>query len=91
MTPFERREEIYAICREYDIILLEDDPYFYLQYAPGGGEPKGLQDLGRSYLSMDTDCRVVRIDSFSKVGKARSIDSVRFSSTACFGRWTCWC
>ncbi|EIE19767.1 PLP-dependent transferase [Coccomyxa subellipsoidea C-169] len=67
VTPFERRKEIYALCREYDIVLLEDDPYYYLQFSPGGGQPKGLCDLGRSYLSMDVDGRVVRMDSFSKV------------------------
>ncbi|CAL8471435.1 g10977 [Coccomyxa elongata] len=67
VTPSKRREEIYAICREYDIILLEDDPYFYLQFSPEGGQPKGLHGLGRSYLSMDVDGRVVRLDSFSKV------------------------
>ncbi len=48
-------------------MLLEDDPYYYLQFSPGGGQPKGLCDLGRSYLSMDVDGRVVRMDSFSKV------------------------
>ena len=46
---------------------MEDDPYYYLQFSPGGGQPKGLHDLGRSYLSMDVDGRVVRMDSFSKV------------------------
>ena len=27
----ERRREIYRICSEHDILILEDDPYFYLQ------------------------------------------------------------
>jgi len=30
------------------------------------GEPKGLDRLERSYLSLDTDGRVVRLDSFAK-------------------------
>ena len=30
-----RQAAVYEICQEYDIIILEDDPYFYLQF---GGE-----------------------------------------------------
>lgn len=30
--PLERRREIYAICRQHDIVIIEDDPYFYLQW-----------------------------------------------------------
>ena len=45
---------------------MEDDPYYYLQYKAGEA-PRGLKDLGRSYLSMDTENRVMRLDSFSKV------------------------
>lgn len=67
ITPLVRRREIYAICRHFDILILEDDPYFYLQFSTAhGGEPKGLNDLGCSYLSMDVDSRVIRLDSFSK-------------------------
>ena len=29
-------------------------------------EPRGLSHLGKSYLSMDVDGRVIRLDSFSK-------------------------
>ena len=28
----ERKREIYSIAREYDLLLLEDDPYYYLQF-----------------------------------------------------------
>ena len=34
-VPFERKAEIYAICCEYDVIILEDDPYWYLQFGRG--------------------------------------------------------
>lgn len=68
ITPLGRRREIYSICTDYNILILEDDPYYYLQFSTAhGGEPKGLNDLGCSYLSMDTDSRVIRLDSFSKV------------------------
>jgi len=28
----QRRKELYAICSKYDIIIIEDDPYWYLQF-----------------------------------------------------------
>ena len=48
---------------------MEDDPYYYLQFKPGEA-PRGLTNLGASYLSMDTENRVLRLDSFSKVGSS---------------------
>lgn len=58
---------MYQLCKKYGVLILEDDPYYYLQYHKGpGGTPGGLQDLGASYLSLDTDGRVVRLDSFAK-------------------------
>lgn len=27
-----RRQQIYDIAHDYDLIILEDDPYFFLQY-----------------------------------------------------------
>ena len=45
---------------------MEDDPYYYLQFKPGEA-PRGFKNLGVSYLSMDTENRVLRLDSFSKV------------------------
>ncbi|KKY15899.1 putative aromatic amino acid aminotransferase [Phaeomoniella chlamydospora] len=92
-----RRKEIYKVCSEYDIIIVEDDPYWYLQFPSANalsmkfrGEPisqnsppadykyndpaKGqkssgfefLDNLVPSYLSIDTDGRVIRLDTFSK-------------------------
>ena len=65
--PEARRREVYAACREHGVLILEDDPYFYLQFEPGGGAPRGLSRLGASFLSMDVDGRVIRLDSFAKV------------------------
>lgn len=53
----DRRKEIYRIAQEYDLLILEDDPYYFLQFS----------DRVPSLLSMDTDGRVVRFDSFSKI------------------------
>ncbi|KAB8234760.1 putative aromatic amino acid aminotransferase [Aspergillus alliaceus] len=88
----ERRKEIYALCHRYDIIIVEDDPYWNLQYPSAAvlesqhrgtpidrtfvkrnynahGKSSGyefLDSLVPSYLSVDTDGRVVRLDTFSK-------------------------
>lgn len=85
----QRRKEIYAICQKYDIIIVEDDPYWYLQFpsaAPREARSRGLStprqtsaykpakssgfdfldSLTPSYLSVDTDGRVIRLDTFSK-------------------------
>lgn len=29
----ERKKEIYKIAQEYDLLILEDDPYFYIQFT----------------------------------------------------------
>lgn len=92
-----RRKEIYALCQKYDIVIVEDDPYWYLQYPSAnelsiknrgqpisenylpashnyntawGGKSGGypfLDSLVPSYLSIDVDGRVVRLDTFSKI------------------------
>jgi DNA-binding transcriptional MocR family regulator len=80
VTPVARRREIYALCRRHGVLILEDDPYFYLQFAPGGGAPRGLRGLGESYLSLDADGRVIRLDSFSKARRA---------AAACLGGQAC--
>ncbi|KAL3478358.1 aromatic amino acid aminotransferase [Aspergillus californicus] len=88
----ERRKEIYAICQQFDVIIVEDDPYWNLQFPSAqelqarhrktpvntelskrnynaAGKSSGyefLDSLVPSYLSVDTDGRVVRLDTFSK-------------------------
>ena len=47
-----------SIAREYDLLILEDDPYHWVQYG-GKRIP--------SFLSLDKDNRVLRFDSFSKL------------------------
>ncbi|PCD38726.1 hypothetical protein AU210_007190 [Fusarium oxysporum f. sp. radicis-cucumerinum] len=75
---FERRRDIYRVAQAHDLIILEDDPYYFLQMAPydplGVSRPEAFHspaDLLRaivpSYLSIDVDGRVIRMDSFSKV------------------------
>lgn len=57
-VSLERRKEIYKICQDYNLLIIEDDPYYFLQF----NKPRLP-----SFLSMDTDGRVLRFDSFSKV------------------------
>jgi aromatic amino acid aminotransferase I / 2-aminoadipate transaminase len=59
----ERRRRIYALCRRFDIMIIEDDPYYYLQYVDEESEDT-LDMLMPSFLSMDVDGRVVRVDRY---------------------------
>jgi len=60
VLPEDRRRKIYELCCKYNLLILEDDPYFFLQF----GEP---EERPGSFFSMDTQGRVLRFDSFSKV------------------------
>ncbi|KAJ4414544.1 hypothetical protein N0V85_003105 [Neurospora sp. IMI 360204] len=94
VIPISRRKEIYAICSRYDVIIVEDEPYWYLQFPSAtaanmakakatGQKPSQppqeevskrsvstgypfLDSLAPSYISIDVDGRVVRLDTFSK-------------------------
>ncbi|KAF1811359.1 PLP-dependent transferase [Eremomyces bilateralis CBS 781.70] len=78
----QRRQDVYAVARQYDVIILEDEPYYFLQMQPYVAKTAGaesqepppprthrefLDALVPSFLSMDVDGRVIRMDSFSKV------------------------
>ncbi|KAJ5776621.1 uncharacterized protein N7511_001632 [Penicillium nucicola] len=74
----ERRRAVYKVAQKHDVIIVEDEPYYFLQMQPYVGEdaqsvppPATHEDfidsLTPSYLSMDVDGRVVRLESFSKV------------------------
>lgn len=32
VAPLERRQALYQTSRKYDLMIVEDDPYFYLQF-----------------------------------------------------------
>ncbi|KAF9769326.1 hypothetical protein IL306_013270 [Fusarium sp. DS 682] len=98
VLSFTRRKEIYDICSRFDVVIVEDDPYWNLYYpsariissryrgpSPSSNFPedpshnycteslKGrstgyefLDELIPSFLSLDRDGRVIRLDSFSK-------------------------
>nr|XP_048703657.1 kynurenine/alpha-aminoadipate aminotransferase, mitochondrial-like isoform X4 [Caretta caretta] len=54
----DRKKEIYQLARQYNFLVIEDDPYYFLQF----GKP-----WAPTFLSMDVDGRVIRTDSFSKI------------------------
>lgn len=75
----ERRKAIYKLAQDHDFIIIEDEPYYYLQmdtYTEDASSRAGkavhshkefLEALVTSFISLDVDGRVIRLDSFSKV------------------------
>ncbi|CAB3226197.1 unnamed protein product, partial [Arctia plantaginis] len=61
VLPEARRRQIYELSCKYDFLILEDDPYMFLNYT---------DTQVPSFLSMDTHGRVIRLDSVSKVVSA---------------------
>uniref|UniRef100_A0AAX7SJP8 Kynurenine/alpha-aminoadipate aminotransferase, mitochondrial n=1 Tax=Astatotilapia calliptera TaxID=8154 RepID=A0AAX7SJP8_ASTCA len=54
----ERKKEVYELARQYDMLIIEDDPYYFLQFE---------KPWAPTFLSMDVDGRIIRTDSFSKI------------------------
>lgn len=73
----QRRRDIYAVAERHDLVIIEDDPYYYLHHPPQtkvantcthlSSEEQYLHNLPASYLSMDISGRVLRLDSASKI------------------------
>lgn len=75
----ERRREIYEIACKHDLIIVEDEPYYFLQMEAYTTDlekrsqrhvhshEEFLKAMVPSYISLDTEGRVIRLDSFSKV------------------------
>ena len=76
-----RRKALYALAEKHDLLILEDEPYYFLQmdpfvsgYTHEVSKPfqpvpvaNFLETLVPSYLSIDASGRVLRLDSFSKI------------------------
>ncbi|XP_015126799.1 kynurenine/alpha-aminoadipate aminotransferase, mitochondrial isoform X2 [Diachasma alloeum] len=58
VLPTDRKKEIYKLAQKYDFLIIEDDAYYFIHF---------LDHQPTSFLSMDTDGRVIRLDSFSKI------------------------
>ncbi|KAI0326947.1 PLP-dependent transferase [Cubamyces sp. BRFM 1775] len=59
----ERRQEVLALAREHNFLILEDDPYYYLYFGSAPRPP--------SYFTLELEQpevgRVIRFDSLSKI------------------------
>lgn len=72
-TGIERKSEIYKIARKFNFLLVEDDPYYFLQYpSPDPEKEITTEEMpglisNQSYLNIDYDGRVLRLDTFSKI------------------------
>lgn len=55
-----RRCAVYETVCRHDLLLLEDDPYWHLQFCR-------QEDRPSSFLKLDTEGRVLRFDSMSKI------------------------
>lgn len=71
--PLIRLIKIYTIAQKFDMVIVEDDAYFYLQLpsldTAGDADPScmpGLHRLPPTMLSLDVDGRVIRFDTFAK-------------------------
>jgi len=76
----DRRKAIYAIAQDHNLVIVEDDPYYFLQMNPyehsgvagttavlATSHQAYLDTLVPSYLRFDVDGRVIRLESFSKI------------------------
>ena len=58
VISLEKRKKLLELARQYDVLILEDNPYFELRYS-GEHLP--------TIKSMDTEGRVIYVGSFSKI------------------------
>jgi len=63
-TPLDRKKEIYSIAKDYNLLILEDDAYFYLQFSKVDGfKSKSNKEV---YLHRHHSIRIT-IQLFEKV------------------------
>ncbi|PWN53397.1 PLP-dependent transferase [Violaceomyces palustris] len=69
----QRKREVLKLAREYDFMIMEDDPYYYLSFEGLGQDPV-TRTRSRCYWSLEEEGRevygtgrVLRFESFSKI------------------------
>ena len=72
-----RKNAIYEIAERHDLLILEDDPYYFLRldepsipfdtFSPCSRFGRFRKSLPTSYLSLDRSGRVIRVESTSKI------------------------
>lgn len=63
--PLERRVAILEVAEHHNLLLIEDDPYYFLQF-PQSDKPY-FSTVLPSYLALCKTGRVIRLDSTSKI------------------------
>ncbi|KAK0549672.1 hypothetical protein OC846_001650 [Tilletia horrida] len=73
----QRKREVLQVAREYNIILFEDDPYYYLSFVGLGEDKPETRKRTPSYFALEKENeqewgvgRVLRFDSMSKIMSA---------------------
>jgi len=73
----QRKREILQVIREFNILLFEDDPYYYLSFVGLGEDTPQTRKRSLSYWALEEENRtewgtgrVVRFDSMSKIMSA---------------------
>ncbi|KAG8852042.1 hypothetical protein FRB96_008960 [Tulasnella sp. 330] len=77
------QEGIYEVSVKYDVIVCEDDPYYFLQEGPyvpwwyrwrkasAAMDPdEGFETLSPRFLKFDHEGRITRLDPFFKVNES---------------------
>ena len=76
----QRKQDVYNVCVKHDVIICEDDPYYFLQFQDSEATRKDidapstiplstqtyLKSLAPSFLKFDYQGRVIRLETFSK-------------------------
>ncbi|CZR54869.1 related to aromatic amino acid aminotransferase and related proteins [Phialocephala subalpina] len=63
-----RKNQLYKLCQEHDIVIFEDDPYWSEQCnIPVTPPSEFLASLVPSYLTIDVDGRVLSLQTFTKI------------------------
>ena len=55
------------MAKQLDLLIIEDDAYWGIQFNTAQGARQPGLDLPLSFLSLDTDGRVIRIDTLAKL------------------------
>ncbi|EME45300.1 hypothetical protein DOTSEDRAFT_87682 [Dothistroma septosporum NZE10] len=66
----QRRKAIYALAEAHDLLIVEDDPYYFLTLTEdlrNASLDQYIRTLPTSYLSLDRSGRVLRLDATSKI------------------------
>ncbi|KAK4189603.1 pyridoxal phosphate-dependent transferase [Podospora australis] len=95
LLSVERKKQIYAICSKYDVIIIEDEPYWYLQFPSAAAEeaksrkaslPADLEKQTSSTAKDDDDFMASLTPSFTALdvdGRVVRLDT--FSKTVAPG------